>query len=64
MFTKNASARKSPPQFTETLYGKQNTDVFRFGGYKGKRNAIQKVNVLWLNIAKFRGHTKINQKVR
>ena len=44
--SKNSSARKSLPQFTETLDVKHKTAVCRFSASKAKRKAIKKVNVL------------------
>ena len=64
MSTKNPSARKPLRQFSETLNAKNNTAVCRLCAAKTKLRAIRKINMLWSNIAKRRGHTKINQKLR
>ena len=59
--TKKASEIKSLRQFTETLDVKHRAAVFRFGAAKANLKAINIGNVLWSNISKRRGHTKINQ---
>ena len=61
--TKKLSSIKYIFQFTETLYVKHRTAVCMFGASKEKCKAIKKENVLWLNIAKHRGYTKINHNV-
>ena len=62
--TKKSIARKSIHKFSETLDVKHKTAVLRFCAAKAKRKAIKKYNVFWSNIAKRRGHTKMNKKVR
>ena len=64
MSNKDPSERKPLRQFTEKLDVKPKTAVCRFGAAKAKHKAIKKYNVLWSNIAKRHGHTKINQKVK
>ena len=61
--TQNPGSIKPLLQFTETLDVKHNTDVRGFFAAKAKRKAIKKLNVLWSNIVKCRGHTKINQNI-
>ena len=62
--TKNTSTRKSLSWFTETLYVKHKTAVWRFCKVNEKHKAIKKSNVLWSKIANRCGHAKINQKAR
>ena len=61
--TKNPSAR-IVRQFSDTLDVKHNTAVSRLCTAKEKYKVIRTGDVLWTNISKHRGHTKINQKVR
>ena len=64
MSNRNPSARKSLRKYSKKLDVKHKTDVRRIGKAKTKHKATKADNVLWSNIAKPRGHKKINQKVR
>ena len=62
--TKNLSARESLHQFSEAFYVKHKTDVSRLGASKAKCKSTRIGNVLWSNISKLCGQTKINLKVK
>ena len=61
---KSLFARKPFHQFLEALDVKYKTSVGRLGAAKAKNKATRTGNKLWSKIAKRRGHTKINQKVK
>ena len=64
MNMKNTSTRKPLHQFLETLEVKPKTDVRIFCAAKSAHKATRQGSILWSNIPKRRGYSKINQQVK